>query len=115
MMLKESVLLYLSQPMARVLVDLDAAHYDANLTRGAFITSAKDGTHMKGSKHHSEPDDDRPSDAVDLRTRDLTPMQEGRLAACLRKRLNGAEFTNSPYQVIVEANPRHIHVEYDPA
>ena len=108
---KDGVDLDLSRAMVTALPLIEKAHKDAGIKRGAFITSAKDGKHMKGSKHHWEPDNDKPSDAVDLRTKDLTKQETEELSEALATRLNGPK-QRKPYDVVVEVD--HIHVEYDP-
>jgi hypothetical protein len=102
---KVGVNLSLRPEMARALPLIELAHGDAYLPRGAFITSGDDGDHMDGSKHYE-------GLAVDLRTRDLTQPEIGRLVAALRKRLNGSAAVDRPYNVVVESD--HLHVEYDP-
>jgi hypothetical protein len=102
---KTGVTLDLQPEMARALPAIEQAHVDASIDRGAFITSGTDGQHGEGSLHPE-------GYAVDLRNRDLTTLQNGKLVAALRKRLNGGATINRPYQVVVEST--HIHVEYDP-
>lgn len=70
--------------------------YDA---RGVelVITSATDGDHMSGSKHHC-------GDAVDLRSRTLDDPEA--VTRELKDKL-GRDF-----DVLYEGN--HIHIEYDP-
>jgi len=116
MQFKEGVNLDLSRQMSKALPLIEQAHLDAGITRGAFITSAKDGKHMKGSKHNWEPNNPKPSDAVDLRARDLTLEQATLLAESLRVRLNGDRKAQLPFQIVVEIHDGipHIHVEYDP-
>lgn len=102
---KAGVRLDLKPEMARALPWIEAAHADAYLTRGAIITSGTDGVHRDDSKHYE-------GLAVDLRTRDLTPVEIARLVPALRKRLNGSANADRPYNVVVETT--HIHVEFDP-
>ncbi|MFZ1991549.1 MAG: RHS repeat-associated core domain-containing protein, partial [Alphaproteobacteria bacterium] len=66
--------------------------------RDATVTYTTNGTHSEGSLHYS-------GDAVDLRTRDLTPRQTAQTTRALRNDLG------PNYDVINEGN--HIHVEYD--
>jgi len=103
---KTGVVLELQPAMSRALPFIEAAHADAGILRGAIITSAVDGVHSDDSLHYV-------GLAVDLRTRDLTNVEVAKLAAALRKRLNGSAQANRPYQVLVEID--HIHVEFDPA
>lgn len=98
-------MLTLQPNMAKALPGIEAAHHDADLARGAVITSANDSTHMQGSLHYR-------GLAVDLRTRDLAHIAISLLQAKLRGRLNGEESLDQPYQIIVEAD--HLHVEWDP-
>lgn len=105
MLFKNGVLLKLQPEMAQALPLIDYAHDDIGLDRGAVVTSANDGRHMDGSLHYE-------GQAVDLRTRELNQLMIGKLAAALRKRLNGAEDLNRPYQVVVEHD--HLHIEWDP-
>jgi Hedgehog amino-terminal signalling domain len=63
------------------------------------ITSGNDGEHMDGSLHYE-------GFAVDLRTRDLLPVNKGIVVERLKTRL-GSEF-----DVVMEAD--HLHLEYDP-
>lgn len=102
---KPGVVLNLQPDMARALPAIEQAHADAGIIRGAIITSGTDGEHMEGSLHYV-------GLAVDLRTRDLTPVEVAKLAVALRKRLNGGATVDTPYNVVVET--QHIHVEYDP-
>lgn len=108
---KEDVVLDLSRAMVKALPSIERAHKKVGIKRGAFITSGKDGKHMKGSKHHWEKDDDQPSDALDLRTNDLTKLQTEQLSESLTMELNGPK-VRKPFDVVVEID--HIHVEYDP-
>ena len=66
------------------------------LPHDTLITSGNDSTHMKGSRHYV-------NQALDFRTRDLTPEQIQAWAAEVRRRL-GAGF-----DVVVEHD--HLHVE----
>lgn len=107
----DNVNLDLSRPMVKALPAIERAHVKVGIARGAFITSAKDGKHMNGSKHHWEPADPLPSDAVDLRTKDLTKLKTEQLSESVNTELNGYKI-RKPYDVVVEID--HIHVEYDP-
>lgn len=108
---KDGVNFDVSRAIAQALPGIERAHKDVGIKRGAFVTSAKDGKHMKGSKHNWESDNDKPSDAVDLRTKDLTKNETERLSEAITTRLNGPK-QRKPYDVVVEID--HIHVEYDP-
>lgn len=66
--------------------------------RNVVITSARDGEHMKNSKHYD-------GHALDLRTRTLP---DPKLAAELLQNKVGDQ-----YDVVLESD--HIHVEFDPA
>lgn len=61
-----------------------------------LITSGNDSAHMKGSRHYVD-------QALDFRTRDLTPEQIQVWAGEIRRRLG------SRFDVVVETD--HIHVE----
>jgi hypothetical protein len=68
-----------------------------------LVTSGNDSTHMKGSKHYSD-------EALDFRTKHLTPDQKYQLVAAVRKRLGNG------YDVILESERRaneHLHIELD--
>lgn len=108
---KSDVVLDLSRTMVKALPAIERAHTKIGIKRGAFITSGKDGEHMKGSKHHWESDDPLPSDAVDVRTKDLTKSQTEQLSESLTAELNGPKLRR-PFDVVVEVD--HIHIEYDP-
>jgi hypothetical protein len=69
------------------------------LQSDTVVTSGNDSHHMKGSRHYSD-------QALDLRTRDLTPAQIQAWAVEIRRRLGAG------YDVVVESD--HIHVEHDP-
>jgi len=111
MQFKDKVNLDLSRAMVTALPNIERAHQRAGIKRGAFITSAKDGKHMKGSKHNWEIGNDKPSDALDLRTKDLTKLETEKLSEELTANLNGPK-QRKPYDVVVEID--HIHIEYDP-
>lgn len=116
MQCKPEVNLFIIPILAQAIPRIDQAHYDAGIARGAFITSAKDGAHMKGSKHKQDANVQTPGEALDLRTKDLTKSQVERLALALVLRLNGQK-TQYPFQVFVEGSKKvtpHIHIEYDP-
>jgi len=69
------------------------------LASDAYITSGNDSKHAKGSKHYS-------GDALDLRTRDMSPVDVQRWATSIRGRLG------RDYDVVIESD--HLHVEHDP-
>jgi len=110
---KPGVDLALRPEMARALPDIEQAHLDVGITRGAYITSGKDGVHGPDSLHAL-------GLAVDMRTHDLEQSVIDALAAQLKLRLNDAMSLNRPYQIIIEPNASapnassHIHVEYQP-
>jgi hypothetical protein len=66
------------------------------------VCSMKDGGHMKGSLHYE-------GRAVDLRTHDLAPGEASRFAAVMKQLLFPCGF-----DVVHEADPEHLHIEYDP-
>ena len=102
---KNGVYLKIQPEMAMALPLIDGAYHDIDADAECVVTSANDSRHMDGSLHYE-------GLAVDLRTRDLHPDAIQRLVLALRRRLNGDEKANRPYQVIVESD--HIHVEHDP-
>jgi len=67
--------------------------------RDAIITSAREGTHSKGSLHYT-------GAALDVRTRDMNGSAKEGYAADLQVALG------DDFDVVIE--PTHIHVEYDP-
>jgi hypothetical protein len=66
-----------------------------------YVTSGNDGQHMPGSKHYTD-------EALDFRSRHLTAEQQAAWVLAIRRRLG------SHYDVVLEHNPEHLHVEYDP-
>ena len=84
------------------------AVYFTMFGRHPVVTSMKDGRHMVGSLHHWEPADPADAEAVDIRTRDLTPDDIRRLYIQLNKVLPAG------FDVVVETNPPHIHIEWQP-
>jgi hypothetical protein len=72
------------------------------------ITSMKDGTHMHNSLHHWEPGDLADADAVDVRDRDRTAEESRRFYLALRRVLPAG------FDIVLEPNPRHIHIEWQP-
>lgn len=110
---KEGVDLALRPEMTRAFPAIEAAHQDVGITRGAYITSGKDGVHGPDSFHAL-------GLAVDLRTKDLAETVIQALESALRARLNGSAAVNRPYQIVIEPNAtaptasKHIHVEYQP-
>jgi hypothetical protein len=66
-----------------------------------YITAGTDGKHMPNSKHYT-------GEAVDVRVANLSPAQRELVVFELKQQLGPA------YDVILEKNPPHIHVEYDP-
>lgn len=99
--------------MTRALPFIEQAHQDVGITRGAYITSGKDGAHGADSLHAL-------GLAVDMRTKDLPQSTIVALNSALRARLNGSASLDRPYQTVIEPNPSaptadmHIHVEYQP-
>lgn len=68
----------------------------------ATITSLRDGSHMANSLHYV-------GRAVDLRTHDLPAEVAGEWARRCEKLLHPQGF-----DVLLEKNPEHLHIEYDP-
>lgn len=91
----------------------------------AIVTSCHDGRHSFQSAHH-QAEADKKSSAVDMRITNLfsrTPILEGeqwwRLVASFAKTLAAnlarhLEETKTPgrFDVVIEASPPHIHIEY---
>jgi hypothetical protein len=101
MELKPGVEFNLSLNMLKALPIIEAAYliFDTN----SVITSCSDGDHKVGSKHY-----DLPSNAVDIRSRDLFHMRAP-FVRYLRYHLG------PNYDVVDEHETKvHIHVEYDP-
>ena len=69
-------------------------------SKQAIITCGLDGKHMPGSKHYT-------GEALDLRTRHLDMRLRPVLAEDYSKALG------PQYDVVLEDNPPHIHVELD--
>lgn len=65
------------------------------------VTSGYDGEHSEGSLHPE-------GYAEDYRTRDVAPGDLQLMASTVRARLG------TLYDVVIETNPPHLHVEYDP-
>lgn len=66
------------------------------------VTSMRDGQHMAGSLHFQ-------GRAVDIRTDDLSPTAASQWARRISFMLHELGF-----DTILELNPPHIHVEFDP-
>jgi hypothetical protein len=67
----------------------------------AIITSAIEGRHMFGSKHYA-------GSAVDFRLTHVPPTQWEDLRRNIALRLG------PDYDVLLEYNPNHLHIEWDP-
>lgn len=67
----------------------------------ATITSGREGTHSVGSEHYV-------GHALDWRTKHL-PLAMAQTITATIKRALGPDF-----DVILEDNPPHLHIEYDP-
>jgi RHS repeat-associated protein len=74
--------------------------FNSTANLDAVVTYTINGTHGANSLHSS-------GNAIDLRTRDLSPSQISQVVDMLRNALD------SDYDVINEGN--HIHIEYDPS
>lgn len=70
--------------------------------RPAVVTSIHDGVHGEHSKHYE-------GNAVDLRTRDLSPALRELWAAGCSKALDKMGF-----DIVLEHSPDHLHIEWDP-
>lgn len=80
------------------------AAVELNLPADMVITSGNDGAHMRGSKHYTD-------EALDFRTKHLTPHDKGLLCAAVKLKLG------SDYDVVFEDRDgpnEHLHCEYDP-
>ena len=64
-----------------------------------LVTSGNDKVHARGSKHYTD-------EALDFRTKHLTPADQQRLRTEVKRRL-GRDF-----DVVLESD--HLHVEHDP-
>lgn len=76
-------------------------YFHAKLGRDCWVTSGREGKHMRLSLHWK-------GKAIDVRTWGLTDS-EGYIAAADIKKLIGTAF-----DVIYEEDPDHMHIEYDP-
>jgi hypothetical protein len=82
------------------LLALQVAHgFYQELGYDVVITSALDGDHKQGSLHYS-------GHAIDLRTRNLRPLDAQLLWHSIREALG------SSYDVVLEET--HLHIEFDP-
>ena len=73
-------------------------------TEDMLVTSGNDSTHMQGSKHYTD-------EALDFRTKHLTPQQKHALTTLVKVRLG------LDYDVIQEfegLGNEHLHIEWDP-
>jgi hypothetical protein len=96
---KPNVVLDLEREMVIVLPAIERAHQKVGVIRGAYITSARDSVHGKGSLHPK-------GLAIDLRTRDLEMSRIIELASEIKATLG------KNFDVVIEQD--HLHVEYDP-
>jgi hypothetical protein len=92
-----SVVFNLTSQMIKALPIIDAVYLHYGQT--AVITSAKDGKHMKWSKHYS-------GNAIDLRTNFFDKETQIKVTGQLQSQLGDA------FDVVLEGN--HIHLEFDP-
>ena len=84
-----------------VLVFLATSRIWGELGYPVTYTSINDGRHSLTSLHYA-------GSAVDIRTRDMRPQDAERGALLLRAAL-GRDF-----DVVLERDPPHLHVEYQP-
>ncbi len=84
-----------------LLAIVEAREVFRDLGADLIITSLTEGKHMPGSLHYE-------GLAVDLRTRHLALSDRALAANRLRMNLG------PDYDVILETDPPHIHVEFDP-
>ncbi len=78
---------------------------ELRLTKDMVITCGANGQHMVGSKHAA-------GDALDIRTKHLTPQELAALVAALQQRLG------PDYDLVMEdvgKTNEHLHCERDPA
>lgn len=73
--------------------------YFKSINKEMVITSGTDGNHKKDSKHYT-------GEALDIRTRDLTPKELENLVTYLILR------NDNLYDIVIECD--HVHFEYDP-
>lgn len=99
MQLKDSVRLPGLQSQILVAMIVAEGVY-RSLGKELVITSANDSKHRVANSLHFQ------GLAVDLRTKDLTAVEQGKALALIRASLN------VEYDVLLEAD--HIHVEYQP-
>lgn len=101
---KEDVIMYnMHRQIDRICLDdgpLDQ-YFHAKLGRDCWVTSGRNGRHMKRSLHWK-------GRAIDIRTWGLSDP-EGYIAAKDINKLIGSDF-----DVIYEEDPDHIHIEWDP-
>ena len=74
--------------------------YRDRFNKELVITSVRDSQHHVGSLHYI-------GRAADLRTRDLSPVEQATFTQLLK-----VELDSHGFDVILEAN--HIHIEFDP-
>ena len=100
MHLKRGVKLDKLQPqMIPAMMAVDKVWYVHGLD--PTLTSGNDGKHRVGSLHYL-------GLALDFRTRDISSTK----ALFFRDRLK--EMLGDEYDVIIEYDPLHMHIEYDP-
>jgi len=80
---------------------LSAALMASNLmNRDIVVTSGNDGKHSTNSLHYK-------NRALDFRTRDMTPEDAKKFVSYMENQLS------SIYDIVVETDPQHVHIEAD--
>lgn len=80
---------------------LGAALVASNLmNRDIVVTSANDGKHGTNSFHYK-------NRALDFRTRDMSPEDVKKFVSYMENQLS------SVYDIVVESDPQHVHIEAD--
>ena len=99
MRLKPGVNFNISQKMLEILPIVNSIYAEYNTE--VVITSCMGGHHMKGSKHYHNP-----SDAIDIRTRNLDNQKEKEIVA-----REIQEAIGNDYFVLLEVD--HIHIQFN--
>ena len=100
MLYKSTVNPNFKEPIRRIFPIIEKLSWEI-FGREAIITSGNDGKHSPNSLHYK-------GLAADLRTKDQTHEKITAFAARLQMEIG------DDYDVVIEEDPPHIHVEYDP-
>ena len=105
----------LSNEIASIIPVIDYLYKELYQTRneGFTLTSGSEGHHLEGlhkpsSLHYPFNCPEKLGRAIDIRTRDLTDSEVSILASLIKSNIG------KNFDVIIENNPKHIHVEYQP-